>query len=82
MILQKVKLVKLATENGMFHMVEGIKVGKEYWLQPATTRFATFRSLKTGRFHKAIIMDDEAGTYLPVELFEFTDEFSFREHYG
>ena len=82
MILQKVKLVKLATDNGMFHMMDGIEVGKEYWLQPATTRLNHFQSLETGQLHSAIVMDDEAGTYLPVELFEFTNEFAFREHYG
>lgn len=82
MILQKVKLAKLVTNNGMFHMVEGIQVGKEYWLQPASTRVAIFKSLKTGKFHKAIIMDDEEGKYMPVELFEFTNEFASKEFHG
>jgi len=82
MILQKVKLTKLATDNGMFHMVDRVKVGKEYWLQTATARVAIFKSLKTGKFHKAIIMDDEEGKYMPVELFEFTNEFASKEFHG
>ena len=76
MILQKVKLAKSRSKDDHWHIPEGVAtVGTEFWVVIREIKVQTAKNRETGEVFRSLMVPDKTGTWLPVELLEFTNEF-------
>lgn len=73
MISQTVRISKLSTDDGSFKFKDGTKIGMETWIVPALIVKRKFGP-QAGKFYAALA--EQPKNYIPVEVLEFTSEFS------
>lgn len=78
-ILQKVELTKRKSNDGNFEVEKSAEIGQEYWCQPRTLRYGQLFNKTAQHTFRALVVDMEDGSYFPVELLHFTDEFKVSE---
>lgn len=79
-IQQKVKLLKLKTENGLWNYedIQTIHIGLEFWVNCNSFQMRQARSRLNGQTFQTLMVQTEAETWLPAELLEYTNEFQVR----
>lgn len=73
-MIQRMKLVKRITDDGLLEMEDDVPLGKEYIVDTDTMREATLQYLPSHKIHKKMIVTEvQTGTWLAMELLEAMD---------
>lgn len=75
MILQKVKLARLKTEDDAFDFTAAdVKIGTEFFVSPHSLAVVPVQRRDTGEVFKALMITTEDGMRIPVGILDFLNE--------
>lgn len=80
MVQQKVKLVRLKTEDNLwnFENIPTIQQGMEFWINCNTFQMRAAISRPTQKEFSTLMVQTEIGTWVPAEVLEYTSDFQVK----
>jgi len=77
MIKQRVKLIKLKTDNGRFDFTnKGVPIGTEFYVDILSISVMNYRNKETNEIFRSLsVKTADEGIFVPVEVLEFSNEF-------